>query len=339
MDDPVEAPSGPLVLLTGAAGKIGKVVLRDLIQRGFRVRAITSRQAPAAAPHEGVEWRVRNFMTSLDFDREVEGCTAVIHLAAEITDMSRMQRVNVDATKALAEASERADVQVFCYVSSASVYGSGLSRLITEDSPTLTGEKDVKAEYIAPDALRAYGRTKLLGEIAIRGVARSTRYIILRPTVVVDTDDVLKLGAISGLRRSLLARRHAHYVYIEDVSQAIVWLMERELMAQDREANRLSVYNVAEDDFEESSYKSVYRKLYALTGDRKYLVPPTPEIVDRLVSSARLRIPPGRLMFGQMFFSADKLKREGFEPRSGLAAFYEKVLPPILSGNAPAPPL
>jgi nucleoside-diphosphate-sugar epimerase len=326
MPDAIEAKAaGRLVLITGASGKIGKHVVEELVRRGFRVRAMTSRLRADGDVLEGVEWRVKDFTADIDFDRDVEGCDAVIHLAAEIADISRMQRVNVDATRALARASERADVAVFCYTSSASVYGNSLSRIVTEESPTLTPDQDVKGEYSAPDFLRTYGRTKLLGEIALHDEARSVEYIILRPTMVVDIGDVLRLGELGHIRKSLTARRHAHYVYIADVAQAIVWLVERSLMRNEARGG-VSTYNIAEDEFPESSYEAIFRKLRSSTGHREFDVLPAPAIADQLVNFVRFGALPVRFTFGQMLFAADKLKGEGFRPRFGLDHLYRQAI-------------
>jgi nucleoside-diphosphate-sugar epimerase len=330
MPEIIEANAGRrLVLVTGASGKIGKYVVKRFLQRGFKVRAMTSKRRIDSGSVEGLEWRVRDFTASIDFDRDLEGCDAVIHLAAEIAEMSRMQRVNADATRALARASERPKVAVFCYTSSASVYGNSLSRIVTEESPTLTADKDIKGEYAAPDFLRTYGRTKLLGEIAIREEAYSADYIILRPTMVVDVDDVLKLRDLSPIRKSLTARRHAHFVYIAGVAQAIVWFVERGLTRNGSRAG-VSTYNIAEDEYPESSYEAILRKLRASTGHREFDVLPAPEIADRLVNFARFRTLPVRFTFGQMLFPTDKLKNEGFRPYLGLEQLYRQVISQIL---------
>jgi nucleoside-diphosphate-sugar epimerase len=317
--------SGRLVLVTGASGKIGKHVVKELLQRGFKVRAMTSRQRTGNDLVEGVEWRVKDFANSLDFDSDLAGCDAVIHLAAEIADSSRMQRVNVEATRALARASEKANVAVFCYTSSASVYGNSASRIVTEESPTLTPDNDIKGEYAAPDFLRAYGRSKLQGEIAIHDAARSVEYVILRPTMVVDVDDVLKLSELSPVRKSLTARRHAHYVYIADVAQAIVWSVERGL-ARDEPRPGVTTYNIAEDDFPESSYEAILRKLRASTGHHAFDVRPAPQIADALMNAARFRTLPLRYAYGSMLFATDKLRNEGFRPRHGLEQLYRRAI-------------
>ncbi|WP_407520065.1 NAD-dependent epimerase/dehydratase family protein [Methylobacterium oryzisoli] len=327
-----EAAPGP-VLVTGASGKIGRFVVEELVQRGYRVRALTSRNRDPEGAPEGVEWRTKDFMQSLDLDEEVAGCAAVIHLAAEIADTSRMQRVNVEATRALAEASERAGVKVFCHTSTVSVYGSSVSRLVTEDSPTLTAHKDVRPEYIAPEFLRTYGRTKLLGEAALRGEARSVRYVIARPTVVIDVEDIVRLGQLGTLRKSLIARRHAHHIGIRDVAHALVWLMERGLSGSGA-PGEVAVYNIAEDEFPDSSYEMIFRKLYASTSQGAFQMRPAPGVVDRLTNAMRLGVLPVRYSFGQMQFSADKLKREGYRIQFGLASVYGQAIREIMAGAA-----
>lgn len=337
MSDRIDAAAPGPVLVTGASGKIGRFVVAELVQRGHRVRALTSRnRVPDGAP-EGVEWRTKNFLESLDLDGEVAGCAAVIHLAAEIADMSRMQRVNVEATRALAAASERAGVTVFCYTSSVSVYGSSLSRHVTEDSPTLTADKDVRPEYIAPEFLRAYGRTKLLGEAALRGEARAVRYIVARPTVVIDVEDIVRLGQLGTLRKALIARRHAHHVGVRDVAHALVWLTERGLSGGGA-PGEVSVYNIAEDEFPDSSYEKIFRTLYASTSQGAFQMWPAPGVVDRLATAMRLGVLPLRYSFGQMHFSSDKLKREGYRIRFGLSSVYGQAIREIMAGTGAASP-
>ena len=159
----------------------------------------------------------------------VRDCAAVVHLAAELAVIERMQRSNVEATRALAEASERAGVRVFCYTSSVSVYGSSRRRQVWEDSPVLTTNHDVRSEYWGNEALRCYGRTKLQGELVIRAVAHNVEYVILRPTAVVDIPDLVELGGWSRAKKQGAGSRHAHHIYVHDVADAILWFMERSL--------------------------------------------------------------------------------------------------------------
>jgi choline dehydrogenase-like flavoprotein len=181
----------PRVLVTGATGRIGDVVCADLLKRGYAVRATTSR-SPSRSGTAMLEWRQADFFADdLDYDALVGGCDAIIHLAAELGKRERMQRVNAEATRRLAEAAERLQVKAFCYASTVSVYGSGLKRTMTEDSPVLTADRDVPSEYWALDYVREYGRTKLAGEYAIKAVASDVRYTLMRPAVVVSLAQII----------------------------------------------------------------------------------------------------------------------------------------------------
>ena len=97
-------PRADLVFVTGGTGRTGVYLIRALVERGYRVRAVTSRIPP---DQPGVEWRRRNFHQDLDFDAALEGCSAILHLGAELSVIDRMQRANVEATGALVASAER----------------------------------------------------------------------------------------------------------------------------------------------------------------------------------------------------------------------------------------
>jgi nucleoside-diphosphate-sugar epimerase len=131
------------------------------------------------------------------------------------------------ATRALVQASERAQVKLFCYTSSIAVYGSGHQRVITESSPVLN--RDVKSEYWASSWLRNYGRTKLQGGSVIAAAARTAEYVILRPTRVMDIQDLVMLDKWGWLKKSIVGHRRTNYIYVRDVADAIIWFIERAL--------------------------------------------------------------------------------------------------------------
>jgi thioester reductase-like protein len=79
-----------------------------------------------------LEWRQFNWEHSLAFEPLVEGCAAVLHLGAELQRIDKMQRSNVDVTRAPVRASERTGAKFFCYVSSIAVYGSSLDANVSE---------------------------------------------------------------------------------------------------------------------------------------------------------------------------------------------------------------
>lgn len=117
-------PTGT-VLVTGAAGGIGRVVTRHLATRGWSVRAldrVRDAQAPAA-----VEWLVGDLADRAVAATAVDGLDAVVHLAAIPSPWSDPDDVvysgNVAATYALLDAAGRAGVRRAVIASSVAIYG------------------------------------------------------------------------------------------------------------------------------------------------------------------------------------------------------------------------
>jgi choline dehydrogenase-like flavoprotein/nucleoside-diphosphate-sugar epimerase len=327
-DDAMNENAQTRVLVTGATGKIGRHVVNELLARGYRVRALTSKPVASAPASSRLEWCRLDFQESLDFDPLVRECAAVIHLGAETNVKERMQRSNAEATRALAQACERAGVKVFCYTSSVSVYGSSRRRRVLEDSPVLTADADVPSEYWAEEALRCYGRTKLQGELAIKAAAKNVEYVILRPTVVVDIQDLMKLRDWSTAMKSLSGSKHAHHIYIYDVADAIVWFTERGLKRAQPLAG-VSTFNLSEDDAPIQTFSQIYKAAFQATNDRTWQITSAPWPSQWLLVMAKYRTLRLRQPFGRVNFAEDKLRAAGYTTRFGMshaiAAFCEEL--------------
>ena len=306
------------VLVTGATGKIGRHVVKELLARGYHVRALTSKPVAAAPASDRLEWCRLDFQESLDFDSLVRECAAVIHLGAETNVIERMQRSNVDATRALAEASERAAVKVFCYTSSVSVYGSSRRRRVVEDTPVLTADRDVRSQYWAGEVLRCYGRTKLQGELAINAVAQKVEYVILRPTVVIDIQDLTELRDWSKAKKDLSGSRHAHHIYVYDVADAILWFVERGLR-RDRPLAGVHTFNLSEDDAPVKTYGQIFKTAYEISSDPKWRTTAVPWPIQWFLAMARFRTLILRQPFGRMLFSREKLRAAGYTIPFGMS--------------------
>lgn len=107
------------VVVTGAAGFVGQRLVSVLHSRGERVVAIARRAKPAGVPSD-VTWLQCDLMQTHAYERALEGAVCVLHLAA-VTGKARPAdyvRDNVDATRVLLGAAERAQVGHFVLVSS-----------------------------------------------------------------------------------------------------------------------------------------------------------------------------------------------------------------------------
>lgn len=330
------------VVLTGARGRIGRVVLEDLLDRGYCVRAVAS-STEERVPRSNLSWhQVDMSMASThEYDTVLHGADAVIHLAAEIGLEDRMLQVNVVATKALARASERAGVQAFVYTSTISVYGSAMSRVAREDGPVLSLDRDVPGEYLALPYVRTYGRTKLMGEMVLRDIAQQMRVEILRPAVVVDIPDLINIREWSASKRIFAAHRHSHHVYVRDVSDALIWSMER-AMAATALPGRVEVFNVAEDEAVGATHASFLQRAFRRTGDRRFHVIAVPGLIDWVHDIARFRVISLRNPLWRMRFPVSRLLAAGWIHPFGMAyaqrVALDRLLVAATSELAPASP-
>jgi nucleoside-diphosphate-sugar epimerase len=202
------------LLVTGAAGFVGRAVCFEALARGIRVRGISRSQIDLP---NGVEKVVLGDIDgSTDWGEVLSGCISVVHLAARvhvsheaITDpLSAYRLVNVLGTLRLARQAAERGVRRFVYISSIGVNGAS------------TGYKPFNSEDEArPHS--PYAQSKYEAELELQALASATgmEVVIIRPPLIYGPDAPgnfgslmrwlhtgmpLPLGAINN-RRSLVA--------------------------------------------------------------------------------------------------------------------------------------
>lgn len=97
------------VAVTGASGRIGNVVVRQLLEKGHEIRVL-SRQSPRSLHGLPLEWVQGELLDPGSLQGLMQGCEVVIHLAALISVRGpmggRVQRTNLEGTRAVLEAAE-----------------------------------------------------------------------------------------------------------------------------------------------------------------------------------------------------------------------------------------
>jgi UDP-glucose 4-epimerase len=124
------------VLITGGLGFIGAWTARVLLAQGHGVRTFDVHGERAlfdaiagAAGTSGVEHRTGDITDPHAVDAAVDGCDAVVHLAAVLIPTARKDpllgaRINVLGTLHVFEAAKRSGVRGIAYASSAAVFGA-----------------------------------------------------------------------------------------------------------------------------------------------------------------------------------------------------------------------
>ena len=149
------------ILVTGAAGYIGRFLVNELVEQGHEVVAVDLNDAPPGLPPElpaGVTLQKgdvtdRDAMLALG---AAQPFSAIIHLAGLITmacerNPDACMRVNVGGTANMLEAARLAGVPTFVFASTISVYGPDVEQPMVEN--------------VTPaEPLTWYGQSKILGE-------------------------------------------------------------------------------------------------------------------------------------------------------------------------------
>lgn len=335
-------PSAARVLVTGARGKVGRLLVTRLVETGYRVRALSSGplESTEAASETAVQWVTCDLAAPGSFDdRLLDGVDAVVHLAAA-QHGETVHALNVGSTVELVEACERTGVERFCFLSSASVYGSPrIFSRSTEDAPTLDERSAVERQYWTNPELRAYGSSKKAAEQAISGRSKgSCHCVVFRPTVIVDSIDVWSHRA--AIRRgSALHPRALQLVHNEDVVSAILWALERKPAPDAGEARAaVEVFNLADNDASCSYESDVKVLLYGSgRGTARHLRAPL-KVLYWLGSAARFyRGGALRLPLGLARYPNDRLLSEGFEFTQGMrSAWLGKSAEPVRFASSEA---
>jgi UDP-glucose 4-epimerase len=171
----VNTAGGLRVLVTGAAGFVGRALCEALARAGHRV-------VPAVRSHASAPDAVAlgDIGPATDWGPVLSGCDGVVHLAARVHaapvngggDVSAYRRVNTEATLNLARQAAHAGVKRLVFVSTIKVNG--------EARVGPCRETDVEAP------VGAYAVSKWEAELGLRRIARETglEIAVLRPPLV-----------------------------------------------------------------------------------------------------------------------------------------------------------
>lgn len=133
------------ILVTGGAGYIGSVLVKQLLDRGYNVRILDNLLYGSDAiihlfPYRNLDFHRGDVLSLHDLKKAMRGIEAIIHLAAIVgddacdRDTKLATDTNVNSVRKILKVMKERKVPRLIFASTCSVYGASESEILTEES-------------------------------------------------------------------------------------------------------------------------------------------------------------------------------------------------------------
>ncbi|MFC1599369.1 SDR family oxidoreductase [Candidatus Omnitrophota bacterium] len=220
------------VIVTGAAGFLGKTVLKHLLDAGHSVKALVRSKAQVDAIKEmDVQVVKGDILRPASLERAIEGCEVVMHLASIYTfypwwdsKASALYKINVEGTRRLLEMSLKNGIKKFIFASSVASIGKRRDGKPSNEETIFNG-------WHRPSH---YARSKLLAEYEVlKFCAQGLPAVILNPAIIIGQGDA-KPTPSGEIILNFLNRRYPFYIDcrlcvadVDDVARAFVSAIQK----------------------------------------------------------------------------------------------------------------
>ena len=177
-----------MILVTGAAGHVGNVLVRELLSRGHRVRAmIMPGEEISSLDNLDIELVEANVLDPLSVENAMRDVECVYHLAGIISilpgEEKLMEQVNVTGVRNVAEAALKMGVKRMIHTSSIHAFKRMPHGIVVDE----------KSPVAADSPPGTYDRTKAEGTLEVlSAVERGLDAVIVCPTGVIGPYDFRK---------------------------------------------------------------------------------------------------------------------------------------------------
>ena len=215
------------ILVTGACGFKGSVLVPKLVERGHRVRAFDIQWfGNFLRPHPAVEVVKGDVRDAAEID--LSGIDAIIHLSSVANDPcgdldpKLTWEISCLATMQLADRAKRAGIRRFIYASSGSVYGVSDAEQVTEDLELFP--------------ISEYNKTKMCAERILLSYKDDMVVQIVRPATVCGYSPRMRLDvSVNMLTMQALDRGEITVfggeqtrpnIHIDDITDLYIFLLD-----------------------------------------------------------------------------------------------------------------
>ncbi|MEM9989140.1 MAG: complex I NDUFA9 subunit family protein [Pseudomonadota bacterium] len=272
--------NGKIAVVFGASGFLGRHVVRELADRGWRVRAAVRRPhlaqflRPLGAVGQ-VELIQSNIRDRASVHEAMKGADAVVNLVGILAESGKQkfQALQADGARNIADMVARANIENIVHVSA-----------IGADS----------------DSDSDYARTKGLGEAAVQEIIPTAT--ILRPSIIFGPQDDFfnRFAAMSRTSPALPliggGKTKFQPVYVDDVADAVAAVLQKADL-------RGKIYELGGPEV--MTFKELLQLMLKIIG-RKRLLLPLPFFAANMMGSAGDLV--SKLPFLQAPITADQVK-------------------------------
>jgi len=213
-------------LVTGGGGRLGNVLVRQLLENGENVRVLEPGDLPESLAGLDIEFMSGSVLDAGDVARATDGVGVVYHLAAKI-DLSpkkdpMMYTLNVEGTRKVVDACLSRGLRLVHTSSHHAIVREPLDEPLTEDKPLALDEKC------------EYHRSKAIGEtIVLDACERGLDAVIVNPGSMIGPHDFEPSMIGAALidmyfgRVPVLLELLSDYVDVRDVADGMISAAEK----------------------------------------------------------------------------------------------------------------
>ncbi|MEK6921883.1 MAG: SDR family oxidoreductase [Nanoarchaeota archaeon] len=253
------------ILVTGGAGYLGSILCRKLIAKGYWVICVDPclhGEKPIADLLQNSSFFLlkKDLRNIADVSRLLDGCYAIIHLAALVGDVacnlneSETVQINYLCTMALAEAALLYKVERFLFAGTTSVYGSG---------------KNILYEGSHTNPLSIYAKTKLQCEHALLKISSINPTILRTATVYglsprMRFDLVVNVMVAKAVKNGKIevygGEQWRPFIHVDDITEVYILILEAPLWRVSSQ-----IFNVVSENHTISEVAQIIAKQYPNT--------------------------------------------------------------------------
>lgn len=291
------------ILVTGACGYKGSVLVPKLLEQGYQVDALDIQWfGNELSEHENLRVLKQDVRDVANI--ELRHIDAIIHLASVANDPcgdldpKLTWEISALATMQLADYAARAGIQHFIYASSGSVYGVKDVEQVTED--------------LVLEPISEYNKTKMVSERVLLSYADRMTVQIVRPATVCGLSPRMRLDVavnmltMQAIKKGVITvfggEQARPNIHIEDITNLYVFLLQHP-----------DVQGVFNAGFENISILDIANRVVEKTGAEIVVTPSNDPRSYRI--------------------NADKLLATGFKPQYFVADAIEQIIEAYQAGK------